>query len=161
MHQFCAAPLKIRWNFLLLAALCSSLLAQTPARQTKPSLSFQYSSWGMVRLELRDAIEGQDDLTCEYAEQGGQSKAVILTSTESTELKALLRSLKNESYSLSLPARGVVVLSDGESIEIEINAVSLGLHYRDAYESAKSHKPIRLLVHWAKRKFPLITTPKP
>ena len=61
---------------------------------------------------------------------------------------------------MSLPEHGVVMMFDGESIQIELEAISLGLTYRDRYESAKSHKPIKRLVEWVKRKFPQISTPK-
>jgi hypothetical protein len=144
----------------LITAFGSNLFAQGIKQQIEPNIVFQYSSWGMVRLEIRDAIEGQDELTCSYVEQSEQPKPVALTESEIKHLKSLLQSLKKESYSLSLPAHGVVVICDGESVEIELDAISIRLLYRDDYESAKSHKPVRLLVDWVKKKFPTISTPK-
>jgi len=151
---------RILLPFALITALGSGLFAQGPRKQGKPNLVFQYSSWGVVRFEIRDAIEGQDELTCSITEQGEPRKAVPLTESELMKLRPLLQSLKNESYALSLPAKGVVVICDGESVEIDIDAVSIRLLYRDDYERAKSHKPIRLLVEWVKRKFPKVSTPK-
>jgi len=152
-------PVLIILASVLGTGLGLNLFAQGLRKPGKPNLIFQYSSWITVRFEIRDA-EGQDELTCSFTEQSGQSREVPLTESESKHLKSLLQSLKKESYSLSLPAHGVVVICDGESVEIELDAVSLRLVYRDEYENAKSHKPIRLLVNWIKTKFPTISNPK-
>lgn len=151
---------RILLPIALITALGSGLFAQGLRKQGKPNLVFQYSSWGVVRFEIHDAIEGQDELTCSITEQGEPSKAVPLLESELRTLRPLLQSLKMESYALSLPAKGVVVICDGESVEIDIDAVSLRLLYRDDYEMAKSHKPIKLLVEWIKSKFPTASTPK-
>jgi hypothetical protein len=159
MTQFLLFLRHLLFTFLILC-FHSNLGAQSLQEQIKPNLSFQYSSSGTVRLEIFDAIEGQYKLTCSYAAKRDNFEQISLTESEDTHLKSILQSLKAESYSLSLPDHGVVITLDGEPIEIELDAVSCHLLYRDDYKRAKSHKPIRLLVGWIKRKFPKISTQK-
>jgi len=137
----------------------SVLNAQNTQRQLTPDIVFQFSSWSTVRIELCDA-SGQNELTCSYTEQGAQPKPILLNESEKKHLVPILHALKRESYSLSLPDRGIVVGFDIESVVVELNAISLSLQYRDFYERAKSHKPIKRLADWAKNKFPMISTPK-
>jgi len=148
--------------FLLMvfALVCTSVVnAQSAQRSFTPDIVFQFSSWGTVRIELRDAM-GQNELACSYTEQGEQPKAITLSESEKNHLVPILQALKRESYSLSLPDRGIVLGFDVESVVVELNAISLSLHYRDFYEKAKSHKPIKRLADWAKIKFPMVSTPK-